>query len=256
MYNYDNYPHGLTEDDYFAQGMAVYYYSCTANTWFKVGLGNINADPQFLDWFHIASTSPCCNSGSPLYSTGADLDGEPWNNPPSIGCDEVVLANLIGPLSVALTAPQTNLLVNHYGSFGGSITGRASRVEWSFGDGAVVTNAGSSISHQWTNAGDSIVTFTAYNADNPSGVSTNLLVHILQPEPPQLESALMASNAFQFQFAGQASATYYIQVATNLAAPAYWQTLQSVYSSTGGMYQILDSGAVTNAARFYRVLAQ
>jgi hypothetical protein len=66
----------------------------------------------------------------------------------------------------------------------------------------------------------------------------------------------MTSNAFQLQFTGQASANYYVQVATNLAAPAYWQTLQTFYNSTGGMYQILDSGAATNAARFYRVLAQ
>lgn len=257
LYNYDSYPHGITEDDYFAQGgPAQYYYSCTSTTSPKSGAGNISASPQFLDWFHIASTSPCYSSGSPLYSAGADLDGEPWNNPPSIGCDEVVLANLVGPLSVALIAPQTNLLVNHYGSFGGSITGRASRVEWLFGDGTVVTNTGSSITHQWTNAGDSFVTFTAYNADNPSGASTSLVVHILQPDPPQLESALMTNNAFQFQFAGQVSATYYIQFATNLAAPAYWQTLQTVYNSTGGMYQILDFGALTNAARFYRVLAQ
>ena len=257
LYNYDSYPHGLTEDDYFAQsGPAQYYYSCTGNTAWSFGVGNFSASPQFLDWFHIASTSPCCGSGSPLYSTGTDLDGEPWNNPPSIGCDEVVLANLVGPLSVALIAPQTNLLVNHYVNFDASVTGRASRVEWLFGDGTVVTNAGSSISHQWTNTGDFFVTFTAYNTDHPGGVSTNVLVHVLAPTPPQLQSALMTSNAFQFQFAGQASATYYIQFATNLAAPAYWQTLQTIYNSTGGMYQISDSGAVSNATRFYRVLAQ
>jgi hypothetical protein len=148
------------------------------------------------------------------------------------------------------------LLVNHYGSFAGSITGRASRVQWLFGDGTVVTNSGSSIIHQWTNTGDFFVTFTAYNTDNPSGVSTNLLVHVLQPSPPQLQSAVMTSNAFQFQFTGQVSATYYVQVATNLAPPAYWQTLQTIYSSTGGMHQISDSVAVTNAARFYRVQAQ
>jgi len=194
--------------------------------------------------------------GSPLDSTGADLDGEFWNNPPSIGCDEVVLANLVGPLSVALIAPQTNLLVNHYGSFGGSITGRASRVQWEFGDGTVVTNSGSGVVHQWSNTGDFFVTFTAYNTDNPDGVSSNVLVQVLAPTPPQLQSALMTSNAFQFQFAGQAGATYYIQFATNLEAPASWQTLQSIYNSTGGVYQISDSAVVSNATRFYRVLAQ
>ena len=257
LYNYDSYPHGVTEDDYFAQsGPAEYYYSCTSATSPKFGAGNISASPQFLDWFHIASTSPCYGSGSPLYSAGADLDGEPWNNPPSIGCDEVVLANLVGPLSVALTAPQTNLLVDHYGSFGGSITGRASRVQWVFGDGTVVTNSGSSVTHQWTNTGDFFVTFTAYNSDNPGGSVHQPVGPHSAGEPSPVESALMTSNAFEFQFAGQASANYYIQIATNLTPPISWQTLQTIHNSTGGVYQISDFGAVTNAAGFYRVLAQ
>ena len=66
----------------------------------------------------------------------------------------------------------------------------------------------------------------------------------------------MASNAFQFQFTAQVGAYYYVQVATNLASPVYWQALQTIYNSTGGMCQISDSGAVGNAARFYRVQAQ
>ena len=119
-----------------------------------------------------------------------------------------------------------------------------------------VTNSGSGVVHQWSNTGDFFVTFTAYNTDNPGGVSTNVLVQVLAPTPPQLQSALMTSNAFQFQFAGQAGATYYIQFATNLEAPASWQTLQSIYNSTGGVYQISDSAVVSNATRFYRVLAQ
>ena len=256
LYNYDYYPYGLNEDDYFASGGAKYYYCCTSTNTPIVGMGNISASPLFLDLFHIPSNSPCYGSGSPLYSAGTDLDGESWNNPPSIGCDEVVLTNLIGPLAVALTAPQTNLLVNHYGIFSGSITGHASRVQWVFGDGTVVTNSGSGMSHQWTNAGNSFVTFTAYNTDNPNGVSTNLAVHILPLNQPQLQSGLMTSNAFEFEFTGQASANYYVQFATNLAAPVAWQTLQTIYNSTGGVYQISDVGAVTNGARYYRVQAQ
>ena len=58
----------------------------------------------------------------------------------------------------------------------GQITGRAARVEWSFGDGGVLTNGSSTVWYSWTNAGDYIVTFTAFNADHPIGVSTNLLV--------------------------------------------------------------------------------
>jgi hypothetical protein len=260
LYNYDNLS-PVTEDNYGAMiGAALYSYCCTTTNWSVVGTGNISADPQRLDLYHLASTSPCRGTGSPLYSTGTDLDGEPWANPPSMGCDEVVLANLVGALSVDLLG-RTNVVasdshtIRNWG-FTGRITGLASRVEWSFGDGPAVTNAGYSVSHQWTNTGDYTVTFTAYNTDNPGGVSTNLLVHVLPVMSPQLQSATLASSAFQFQFTGQVGATYTIQFATNLAPPVYWQTLQTIRNSVDGVCQISDSGVSSNTTRFYRVQAQ
>jgi hypothetical protein len=188
------------------------------------------------------------------------LDGEPWANPPSMGCDEVIVSNLVGPLSVNLVASQTNLLVSPPGSFRpgffqGIITGRAAYVVWSFGDGPTFTNFGASSSHKWTNSGDYTVTFTAYNNDNPAGVSTNTVVHVLPLNVPQLQSPVLLTNGFQFQFTGQTNANYTIQYSTNLAPPVAWQTLQTIYYSSGGVIQINDS-ACTNTARFYRVLAQ
>jgi hypothetical protein len=225
--------------------------------------GNIDAYPQFLDLFHITSTSPCRSSGSILYASGTDLDGEPWSNPPSMGCDEVVLSNLIGPLSVSLSAAQTNVLVSlpvfwpppHYDFFQSTIAGRVAYITWSFGDGPTVTNLGPASSHQWTNAGDYTVTFTAYNTDNPAGVSTNTLIHVLQPDVPQLQSPALLTNGFQFQFNGQGNANYTIQYATNLVAPVTWQTLQTIIWNYDSLIQISDSNP-TNAARFYRVQAQ
>ena len=263
--NFDNWPSGSMDNYYYDPGYfsAKYSYSCTYPT--ISGTGNINGvttNPQFLDWFHIASTSPCRGAGSALYATGTDLDGEPWANPPSMGCDEVVVANLVGPLSVNLVASQTNLLVSSTGSlplrpgfFQGTITGRAAYVAWSFGDGPTVTNSGAGISHQWTNAGDYTVTFTAYNNDNPAGVSTNIAVHVQPLNVPQLQLPALLTNGFQFQFAGQLSVNYTIQYTTNLASPVTWQTLQTIFYSSGGAIQINDS-ACTNMARFYRVLAQ
>ncbi len=55
------------------------------------GTGNITANPMLLDNIHIALGSPCIGSGSTLYSSGTDIDGTVWLNPPSIGCDEVVI---------------------------------------------------------------------------------------------------------------------------------------------------------------------
>jgi hypothetical protein len=257
--NYDNYPSGYTDDNFnydLPWSLPQYSYSCSVPP--GSGPGNIeggNVNLAFLDNIHIASISPCRGVGSALYSTGTDLDGEPWANPPSMGCDEVVLSNLVGPLSVSIQAYQTNLVVNHYGSFGGSITGRASRVEWSLGDGPTITNIGASTIHQWTSAGDYTVSFTAFNTDNPGGVSANLTVHVLPPYPPQLQSARVQTNNFIFQFTGQSSADYKVQYATNLTPPVTWQTLGSLYGSTGQVYQIQDP-VVTNGARYYRVQAQ
>lgn len=222
------------------------------------GPGNLNGNlynPAFLGTFHIAATSPCRGAGNPLYASGADLDGESWANPPSMGCDEIVPANQVGPLSVTMPVLQTNVLVNRWAGFGGAIVGRATRVEWSYGDGTIATNLGVSASHQWAAPGDYIVTFTAFNTDNPGGVSTNVLVHVTNPRSPQLLSPMVVSNQFAFQFQGEQQANYTVQYTTDLIPPVAWQTLQSFTYSLGQVYQISDP-AVTNGTRFYRVLAQ
>ena len=262
--NFDNFfAGGFTIDNYAAASgpqQPQYTYSCSYSSLGQTpsGAGNINGlntNLQFLNSFHISSSSPCRGAGSVLYASGTDLDGEPWANSPSMGCDEVIVSNLVGPLSVNILAYQTNLLVNRYDGFGGVITGRASGATWSFGDGPTVTNAGAGISHQWTNAGNYTTTFTAYNNDHPAGVSTNVLIHVLPLNAPQLQSALLLTNGFRFQFTGQLNANYTVQYATNLAPPATWQTMQNIFSSNGGVHQITDATA-PSGTRFYRVLAQ
>jgi parallel beta-helix repeat protein len=220
--------------------------------------GNITNDPAFLDAaFHLSATSPCRGKGSSLYASGTDLDGEIWNSPPAMGADEVYDADFTGALSVAIQSPQTNLLVNRSLALAGLITGRASGLAWSFGDGIIVSNVSYFTSHLWTNAGDYSVVFTAYNTDNPGGVSTNLLVHVLPLDPPLLQSisfSLSSSDGFQFQFNGQSNAIYTVQVATNLVPPVMWQNLQTI-TSTGGVVQVTDANA-TNVTSFYRVGVQ
>ena len=235
-------------------GMAQYFSSCTTPTTSLSGTGNTNFYPQFLDSFHIASASPAVGAGSPAFSNGTDLDGELWNNPPSMGCDEVVAENLVGPLSVNVLAYQTNLLVNRYGTFYGNFNGRASRVEWLFGDGAATTNSGAGF-HQWTNSGDYTVIFTAYNNDNPAGVSASTNIFVQPLSMPQLQAPTMLTNGFQFQFAGQMGARYTIQYTDNLVPPVTWQTLQTIFYSSGGLNQITDA-TVPTGTRFYRVLVQ
>ena len=228
-------------------------YTCT--TPLAPGAGNIAVDPQLLDGLHIAVTSPCRGVGDPSYTSGTDIDGEPWTNPPSMGCDEVWEANLTGPLSV--TAKAAWPTVAAWGSLplAGTITGKATRAAWDFGDGSSLTN-GSYVntSHIWTNEGDYVVTFTAYNTDLPSGVSTNLTVHVVPLVAPQLFVGGLNGTNFTLSFPGQPGVAYVVEQATNLASPVLWKTVTSV-SSTGSVMQVTDTKA-TNAARYYRVRSQ
>ena len=68
------------------------------------GEGNISANPLLVSSSHIATNSPCIGTGSTNYTTGVDIDGEPWKNPPSIGCDEVYANAISGSLSVSVVA--------------------------------------------------------------------------------------------------------------------------------------------------------
>src|SRR5262249_17908089 len=64
----------------------IFSYCCTPAV--PPGTGNIPGPPQLLsDLIHLADTSPCRGVGTNL-AGGIDIDGQPWANPPSIGCDE------------------------------------------------------------------------------------------------------------------------------------------------------------------------
>jgi hypothetical protein len=246
----------LTTDNYYASGQAQYYNSCSSGAPpLPSGVGNISSDPKFLDLFHISTISPCHSTGNAAYASGFDLDGEAWNNPPSMGCDEIVSSNLVGPLTVTIFPGWTNGLVNRPYPYLATIAGRAASVTWSFGDGPIYTNFAANSSHTWTNGGDYTVTATVFNNDNPAGVSGILPVHIQSLAAPQLQAPTLLTNGFQFRFAGQNPANYTIQYATNLVPPITWQTLQTIYFNSQSNIQILDP-SWTNAARFYRVLTQ
>ena len=226
-----------------------------ADTVFVRGTGNITSDPQLVDDWHIATTSPCRGAGIVGSATGVDMEGETWSNPPPMGCDEPLDSDRVGPLSVAVQLPTTNVFVNHALALTGQITGRAARLMWDFGDGALDTNASYFTSHTWPAVGVYTVALTAYNTDNPGGVPGNGQVNVLPVAQPQLKAGSQGTNSFQFQFLGQAEVRYTIQRATNLAPPIAWQSIQTTTPSADGLIQITDSAA-TNTAQFYRVEAQ
>jgi hypothetical protein len=268
--NFDGYPGPSTFDNYFSIGGVSpnYSYSCSMADpdlgQPGPGPSNITSDPQFLDWYHISIYSPCRGAGSALYATGTDLDGEPWNDPPSMGCDEVVVSNRTGPLSVSFIAvvesAGTNVFVSngegeHVVAFSGLVTGLASYLSWNFGDGSMITNADFLAQHWWTNAGDYSVVFTAYNLDYPAGVSASQVIHVVEPASPQLQSASIVSNNLVFEFTGQPDVNYIVQYTTNLNPPVAWLNLETTNSYYGGLIQIQDT-TPTNVCRFYRVWAR
>jgi PKD repeat protein len=146
--------------------------------------------------------------------------------------------------------------VNHRIFFPTSFEGRASELDWSFGDGPTVTNLGAYTSHTWTNTGTYNVTLTAYNLDHSSGVTSNLVVTVVPLLVPSLQSAGVVSNAFQFSFPAQGYAFYQAQYTTNLMAPIAWQTSPQLLFSTTDTVMTVRDPTITNGARFYRVTGQ
>lgn len=223
------------------------------------GQGNFAIDPQLLDPMHLAVTSPCRGAGSSANSSGTDIDGEPWANPPSIGCDEVWENAPGGPLAVSASATPAEIAQTGVPMLQGTIAGRASRLAWDFGDGVVVTNASYiAPNHSWTNTGDYTVTFTAFNADHPEGVSTELLLHVIPLLSPSLSAGSLQTNStttlFTFSFDSQAGVTYLVEQTTNLAPPVVWSKVWSGIG-TGGSLNVTDPNA-TDPMRFYRLRTQ
>ena len=143
------------------------------------GANNITNDPLLADLNHISSASPCRGAGNPAAASGVDIDGDAWLNPPSLGCDEFYPGSATGALAVAISEPFTNIAAGFTVDFAAQISGHAAANRWDFGDGITVSNE-LSISHTWAAAGNYLVTFTAFNADNPAGVAASVTMVVLQ----------------------------------------------------------------------------
>jgi len=143
------------------------------------GAGNLAADPQMASASRLSVGSPCRGAGSATYVSGVDMDGEPWLNPPSIGCDEYYSGSITGALSVAIAATYTNVAAGFEVEFQGLISGQVSASRWEFGGGTVVSNRPYA-SHTWGEAGDYAVVLRTYNDSNPSGVTAMAMVHVVE----------------------------------------------------------------------------
>ncbi len=152
-------------------------YSCTYPL--PPGVGNFTNNPILLSASHIAPNSPCLGSGANAYATGADIDNENWKNPPSVGCDEVYTNDLTGDLLVDIYAEYTSAVVGTALEFRAIITGKPVSNYWSFGDGVSAVN-NYITEHSFDIAGEYQVILSAFNIDNPAGVSATVTVNIVE----------------------------------------------------------------------------
>ena len=122
---YNTAPGGANYDGWRYDGSSMLNYCCTTPLPTK-GVGNIALDPQLASASHLSANSPCRGAGSAAYTAGTDIDGEPWGNPPSIGCDEYCAGAVTGPLTVSILADYTNVMVGFAVSLKALIEGRTS----------------------------------------------------------------------------------------------------------------------------------
>ena len=194
------YNHSIFGNDNYSSG--TFNYCCT--TPLPDGTGNLAEEPQLASASHLSAGSPCIGRGSATYASGVDIDGEPWANPPSIGCDEHWSGSLAGAPSVEIAAAYTNAAPGFAVDFQAVIGGRADASRWDFGDGIVASNRPYA-SHAWSATGDYVVELRAYNGSYPAGVAATVTVHVLQeehyvaltsanPAPPYSSWATAATN--------------------------------------------------------------
>jgi hypothetical protein len=168
------------------------------------GTNNSSADPELADAFHLSVGSPCRAAGHPEAASGMDIDGEPWLNPPAVGCDHFYAGSATGALAVVIQANYTNVATGFSSSLRGDISGHAASSRWDFGDGTILSNHPWA-THAWLTEGDYDVVFTAYNDTFPGGVSALMRIHVrprlhyvalesTNPVPPYSSWATAATN--------------------------------------------------------------
>jgi parallel beta-helix repeat protein len=231
------YNQSLAEPNY-DSGSALYY--CCTTPLPPSGTGNLDADPQLANLSHLSAGSPCCGVGSTNYAAGVDMDGEPWANPPSIGCDELYLGSMTGSVSLAIFALYTNVVAGFGIPFIADISGPVGASTWDFGDGTVVSNRPYA-SHTWTTTGDYSVVLRAYNDTYPGGVSATTLVHVVS-QPVHYVS--LSSPGPRVPYTSWETAATNIQDAVDAASIA--GALVLVSNGVYGVGGRVVSGALSN----------
>ena len=181
-----------------ASSMGKNIYDCTgANTCSPDVIhgvdGNITNAPLFASVSHIVTNSPCRGSGSSLYSSGVDIDGEPWLNPPSMGCDEYHgTGSVTGLIDLAIEGDLNSVAGQPLTLFA-DIHGAVTMHTWDFGDGMGATNSPYT-THAWGVPGGYELILTAFNDTYPAGVSVTQVVDVVSQSESKIYVSVQTGN--------------------------------------------------------------
>ncbi|MDD2598589.1 MAG: choice-of-anchor Q domain-containing protein [Kiritimatiellae bacterium] len=141
--------------------------------------GNITNNPQLVTFSHLSALSPCIGAGSAAYAFEFDIDGEPWQPAPSMGCDEYAGAGTVaGDISLTIQGI-TEVAAGYATDFTFLAYGPVTRTTVDFGDNTTASNPLLPISKAWNTAGSKELVFTAWNDSHPAGVAVTQLVDVV-----------------------------------------------------------------------------
>lgn len=155
--------------------------------------GCITNEPMLASSSHLAAGSPCIGAGDAAEALEADIDGQAWLTPPSIGCDEPY-SPVTGEIAVSISGI-TNCAEGTTADYSFVAIGPATQTVADFGDGMVVTNPVAQISKVWNTAGLYDLVLTAWNDSYPAGVSVTQQVEVLSLAASTIHVALGGNDA-------------------------------------------------------------
>ncbi len=161
----------------------------------------------------------------------------------------VAVLTVLSPPAITTQPQSQSVNAGSNATFTVAATGTGLTYQWRFNTGAIVGATASSytvFNSQTNNAGDYsvIVTNTA-----GSVISSNALLTVNPPQPPQFLSVTVLSNGpVQMVLSGQVGSTFAIDVSTDLSN---WTQLVT-FLNTNGSYQFTDAASTNHAIGFYR----
>ncbi len=213
---------------------SAFKYNCSIPQ--PTGEGNISNSPKLLDSGHIAFDSPCVAVGNNAYSSGVDIDNNPWENPPAMGCDQPVTGTKTGELVVSVFAAYKETVTGASNYFTATISGEAESNSWSFGDGGTLQNDLGAY-YSWINTGTYEVILTAFNETYPAGISDTVLVEVVEKQTHYVNKNNISPSA---------PYTSWISAATNIQDAIDEAKRTETVLVTNGIYYIIDKIIITN----------